>query len=173
MPADSLGFVQLASILKRRGIGSTYVYRGETLKFGDAIVEFLYPRLDESPGAPSDNDHSVVIRIVYGSRAFLLTGDIEHSAESELVNGGGMLKADLIKVPHHGSRTSSTPEFIDAVRPGYAIISVGRHSKFGHPHPEVVERWKAADANVMTTGEKGMVSVSTDGRDLIISSYKQ
>lgn len=171
MPANDPEFRELASVLKRRSIESAYVYRGEILKFGGATVEVLYPRLDESADAPSDNNHSVVLRIVYGSRAFLLTGDIEHDTENELVNGGGILKADLIKVPHHGSRTSSTSEFINAVHPEYAIISVGRHSRFGHPHPEIVERWKSAGVEVMITGTKGMISVSTDGNDLSTKGF--
>jgi competence protein ComEC len=140
--------------------------------FGGSTVEVLYLLLDLSSDAPSDNNHSVVVRIVYGNRAFLLTGDIESDAENALINGGGILKADLIKVPHHGSRTSSTPEFISAVQPEYAVISVGRHSRFGHPHKEVVERWLAAGSTVMTTGERGMITVSTDGKDLSIKSFK-
>ena len=106
-----------------------------------------------------------------GTVRFLLTGDIERQAESELIAGGGTLTADLIKVPHHGSRTSSTQPFIDATGAKFAVISVGRHSPFGHPHPEVVERWKAAGAKVMTTGERGTISVSTDGKDLVITTF--
>ncbi|HEX3101798.1 MAG TPA: hypothetical protein VHQ01_08405, partial [Pyrinomonadaceae bacterium] len=98
-------------------------------------------------------------------------GDIERQAEAELINGGTMLSADLIKVPHHGSRTSSTQPFIDAVGAKFAVISVGRTSPFGHPHAEVVERWKEAGANLMTTGERGMTSVSTDGNDLDIRTF--
>ena len=111
------------------------------------------------------------MRIIYGNRAFLLTGDIERQAEADLINGGGTLAVDLIKAPHHGSRTSSTQEFIDAIKPKYAIISVGRKSPFGHPHKEVVERWRAAGVTVMTTGERGMISVSTDGKDFTVDRY--
>ncbi|MEP6787756.1 MAG: ComEC/Rec2 family competence protein, partial [Acidobacteriota bacterium] len=142
MPMQDHDFAQLAEVLRRRGIPAETIARGVRLKFGDVIVEVLYPLSSDDPNAVSDNDHSVVLRIVYGSRAFLLTGDIERTAELELVRGGGTLKADLIKVPHHGSRTSSTQELIDAVGAKYAVISVGRTSPFGHPHPEVVERLK-------------------------------
>jgi len=76
-------------------------------------------------------------------------------------------------VPHHGSRTSSTQEFVDSVGARYAVISVGRHSRFGHPHREVVDRWRATGATVITTGERGMVSVSTDGSDLNIFTYEK
>ncbi|CAN5484225.1 DNA internalization-related competence protein ComEC/Rec2 [soil metagenome] len=171
-PMNDPDFAALAEVLKRRGIPSDTLAQGDLMKFGDVRVEVLYPVANDDPNAISDNDHSLVLRIVYGSRAFLLTGDIERSAENALVTGGGTIAADLIKVPHHGSRTSSTEEFIDAVGAKYAVISVGRPSPFGHPHPEIVERWKAAGATVMTTGEQGTISVSTDGSDIAIQRFE-
>jgi len=74
-------------------------------------------------------------------------------------------------VPHHGSHTSSTQQFIDAVKPQIAVISVGRRSRFGHPHKDVVERWQNSGAQVMTTGENGTISVTTDGSDLVITTF--
>ena len=170
-PAANSEFSALKSVLDRRHTPVKLVSRGQRMNFGGATVEILFPLLDASPDAPSDNNHSVVVRIVYGGRAFLLTGDIESEAENALIYGGGALRADVIKVPHHGSRTSSTSEFVSAVRPQYAIISVGRHSRFGHPHKEVVDRWLASGSQVMTTGDRGMISVSTDGKDLTLHSY--
>ncbi|MFN0279000.1 MAG: ComEC/Rec2 family competence protein [Pyrinomonadaceae bacterium] len=87
------------------------------------------------------------------------------------MSNGGTLAADIIKVAHHGSRTSSIQQFIDSVAAKYAVISVGKHSPFGHPHPEVLERWKASGASVMTTGERGTISISTDGRDVEIKTF--
>jgi len=172
MPMRDPEFQSLRTVLTRRGIPTELISRGITFKFGGATVEVLYPLPDASDDAASDNDHSVVLRIVYGNRAFLFTGDIESGAEADLLSRGGNLSSDLIKVPHHGSRTSSTQAFIDSVRPEYAVISVGRHSRFGHPHKEIVERWLSAGANLMTTGERGMVSVSTDGKDLNVRTFK-
>lgn len=171
MPMDNQDFAAVAEVLRRRGIPTEIVARGDVLKFGDVTVEVLYPLPVADPNSVSDNNHCVVLRIIYGNRAFLMTGDIERAAEAELISGGGTLKADLIKVPHHGSRTSSTQEFIEAVNAKYAIISVGRTSPFGHPHKDVVDRWKAAGVNVMTTGTRGMISLSTDGRDLQIKTF--
>lgn len=170
-PLDNQDFALVAEVLRRRGIPTEIVARGDVLKFGDATVEVLYPTPTPDPNSVSDNNHCVVLRIVYGTRAFLMTGDIERAAETEMLSSGGTLKADMIKVAHHGSRTSSMQEFIDAVAPSYAVISVGRKSPFGHPHKEVVERWNAARANVMTTGTSGMISVSTDGNDLQIQTF--
>jgi competence protein ComEC len=170
-PTANPEFSALKSVLDRRHVPGKLISRGQRMNFGGATVEILFPLLDASPDAPSDNNHSVVVRIVYGNRAFLLTGDIESEAENALINGGGALKADVIKVPHHGSRTSSTPEFVSRVEPEFAIISVGRHSRFGHPHKDIIERWRDSGSQVMTTGENGMISVSTDGKDLTLHSF--
>jgi competence protein ComEC len=170
-PPEDPEFVELRSILIKRDVPMAHISRGQIVHFGGATVEVLYPRSDDSAAAASDNDHSVVLRIVFGDRAFLLTGDIEQTTESELVNGGGTLAADVIKVPHHGSRTSSTQAFVAAVKSRYAIISVGNHSRFGHPHQEVVDRWLASGAEVLRTGQKGMISISTDGSDLVVSTF--
>ena len=171
-PLKDPEFSNLKSVLERRNVPAKLVSRGQAMNFGGAAVEVLYPRADASADAPSDNNHSVVLRIVFGNRSFLLTGDIESDSENTLVNGGGTLKADAIKVAHHGSRTSSTREFIQSVSPIYAVISVGRHSRFGHPHKEVVDRWLESGARVMTTGKQGMISVKTDGKDLVFHSYR-
>ncbi|MBK8302101.1 MAG: ComEC/Rec2 family competence protein [Chloracidobacterium sp.] len=170
-PTDDPDLIALADILKRRRVPVEIVARGDRLNFGEVTVEVIYPSASDDPNAVSDNDHSIVLGITCGSRTFLLTGDIERQAETEILYSNVMLNADLIKVPHHGSRTSSTSPFVDGVKAQYAIISVGRNSPFGHPHPEIVERWKAAGATVMTTGEKGMISVSTDGNDLQILTF--
>ena len=83
------------------------------------------------------------------------------------------MRSDIVKVAHHGSKTSSIDQFVIASRPGVAIISVGRSSIFGHPNKDVVERWRASGAQVMTTGEKGTVSVVSDGRALKVSTFVQ
>jgi competence protein ComEC len=171
-PKDDPEFRAFDDVVMQRRIPIDLISRGKIMKIGGATVEVLYPVGDSSPNAASDNDHSVVIRITFGNRAFLLTGDIESDAERQILTSGGTLRADVVKVPHHGSRTSSTSEFIDATGAEYAVISVGRHSRFGHPHKEVVDRWFASGAKVMTTGERGMISVSTNGSDLAVSTYK-
>jgi competence protein ComEC len=163
-------YAELAQVLQKRSIPTMKLSRGDLLSIGGVEIEALFPNGDSDPDAVSDNDHSLVLRLVYGSRRFLLTGDVERHAENEMLATPEFLSADVIKVPHHGSHTSSTQQFIDAVRPEFAIISVGRRSRFGHPHKDVVERWMNSGANVMTTGENGMISASTDGKDLIVKS---
>ncbi len=81
------------------------------------------------------------------------------------------LRSDVVKVPHHGSKTSSTESFVTRTHPQFAVISVGLHSVFGHPRKEVVERWRVGGAEVMTTGLSGTITISTDGEDLKIDSF--
>jgi len=165
--ADS-NYSTLADVLRRRRIPFETVSRGDVLNFGDARVEVLFPNASEA-NELSDNDNSVVLRIAFGSRKFLLTGDIERGAEFALINDD--ISADIVKVAHHGSRTSSAEDFVNRTAAKYAVISVGRSSPFSHPHTEVVERWAASGATVMSTGEKGTISVSTDGTDLVVSRF--
>ena len=137
----------------------------DVMRFGEAEVSVLWPRAE---GRRSDNDNSVVLRIKFGERTILLTGDIEKAAERALIQQD--VKADVVKVPHHGSKTSSTDNLVLATRPAFAIISVGRHSMFGHPHKEVVQRWQASGATVLTTGDCGMITVVTDGHNLNVKN---
>lgn len=172
-PMKDKEYAELYSVLKKRGIESLTVSRGDVLNLGDAKIEILYPEQTENSEAVSDNNHSVVLRIIFGKRKFLLTGDIEKEAESALLNAPEFLQTDVVKVAHHGSRTSSTENFINAANAKLAIVSVGRESQFGHPHADVIERWKAANVRVLTTGENGTVSVSTDGADLQLKTYNR
>jgi competence protein ComEC len=155
----------------RRGVNPTRIGRVDKLEIGGAKIEVLWPTKGVVNTA-SDNNNSTVLRIVYGQHSFLFTGDIERQAEAALVANGTVLNANVIKVPHHGSRTSSTEVFIDAVKARTAVISVGNRSMFGHPNADVVERWRRSGAETMTTGSKGTVTVSTDGRNLEISQFK-
>jgi competence protein ComEC len=81
------------------------------------------------------------------------------------------LVADVVKVAHHGSKTSSTPDFVSATRARFAVISVGQKSMFGHPNAEVVERWKASSATVLTTGKSGTITFVTDGSTLEVFGF--
>lgn len=169
MPTDDPELNELLRVLQERSIPTETLLRGRVLEIGGVRIEILYPNGDAA--GLSDNDHSLVMRLVFGNRKILLTGDIEKSAEQELLASGTQLSADVVKVAHHGSHTSSTAEFIAATKAAWAIISVGQHSQFGHPHKEVLEAWEKSGAAVITTGEYGMISIVTDGRELEVSSY--
>jgi competence protein ComEC len=119
--------------------------------------ELLHPAPDAVPARR--NNMSCVLRVVAATRSVLITGDIERGAEAQMVALGRAPKTDVLLVPHHGSRTSSTPDFIAAVAPSWVIVPVGYRSRFGHPNAEVLERYRAAGAQLMRTDLDGAVSI--------------
>ena len=171
MPTGDPDYGELRDVLESRAVQTSFAAAGDSWSVGGVNIDVLFPIDDGGPAGPSNNDSSIVLRITYGQRTFLLAGDIESLAEAALTSSGADLSADVVKVPHHGSRTSSTPRFVESVKPRIAVILVGRRSPFGHPHSEVVDRWLAVGADVRTTGDKGMITVSTDGQDLSVSTF--
>jgi competence protein ComEC len=131
---------------------------GQAWTWDGVRFEFLHP----APGRSyKRNDGSCVLRIATGGGAMLLTGDIERAAEAILVSTQPV-KADVLLVPHHGSRTSSTEPFIAAVAPRWAIVTAGYRNRFGHPNAQVLERYGRAGVQVARTDLDGAVSVSLD-----------
>lgn len=142
----------------------------ETLGTGDRFsaagvaFDVLHPGAETYPRSP-ENNGSLVLALRLGGRRVLLTGDIEAAAERDLLERGADLRADVLKVPHHGSRTSTTPDFLGRVAPRLAVVGVGRRNRFGHPAPEVVDRLAGSGAQVFRTDRHGDVSLLfEDGR---------
>ncbi|HUQ74952.1 MAG TPA: DNA internalization-related competence protein ComEC/Rec2 [Burkholderiales bacterium] len=127
---------------------------GEGWEWDGVRFEFLHPARSD---AARRNNLSCVLRVVAGGRAMLLTGDIERAAELDLVARRTALKSEVLVVPHHGSRTSSSTEFISAVSPAWAIVPVGYRSRFGHPNAEVLGRYDAAGVRLLRTDLDGAV----------------
>ncbi|MBX3293941.1 MAG: MBL fold metallo-hydrolase [Acidobacteria bacterium] len=159
---------ELAALAAERRVPVVIIHRGMRFAAAGAEIEVLHPAED---AAARNNDNSLVLRLTFGGRSFLLTGDIERGGESALT-AGGLPADDIVKVPHHGSRTSSTREFVNAVRARYAVVSAGRRSRFGHPHPDVVETWLAAGTEILSTQDRGMITFRTDGREVWVETYK-
>jgi competence protein ComEC len=155
--------------LKKHGVPLIETARGDVFRFGEVTIEVLSPSTETV--ALSENNNSLVLRVSYGETSFLFTGDIEKEAEAALLAQPEKLRCDLIKVPHHGSHSSSTEEMVTATGARFAVISVGRDSPFGHPHREVVERWLGSGANTMTTGANGTITVISDGHNISLNSY--
>lgn len=162
-PLDKPEFTKFSETLRKTGTHVETIQAGDTIRFGEVEVSVLWP-LPTSNG--SSNNDSIVLQIKLGNRSILFTGDIEKATEAALTAIQPDLRADVVKVPHHGSKTSSTEALVRATKPAFAIISAGRTSMFGHPHKEVVDRWHATGATVLTTGHSGMITVTTDGIDL-------
>jgi competence protein ComEC len=170
-PATDAGFERFARSLNAARVPLEVIGRGDSLQVGSVAIDVLWPPPSTNLKATYRNNDAVVLRARYGGRTLIFAADIEKEAENALLRSDTNLRADVIKVAHHGSRTSSIQSFVDATCPSVAVISVGRTSIFGHPHKEVVERWRASGAQVMTTGEKGTISVVTDGRELKVSTF--
>jgi len=108
------------------------------------------------------NDTSVVIRVLGGKQSILLTGDIEKDAEAAILNMKTDVRADILKVAHHGSKTSSTQAFLEAVHPNAVIISAGRDNRFGHPHPSVTGRFQQLGYEIRNTATEGMIALEIE-----------
>ena len=172
-PANDPEYAKFAQTLSATRAPVTTIQAGDVIRFGDTEVHVLWPPVANDPREPSRNNDSVVLRVTLGNRSVLLTGDIEKSGERALSAASAeSLKADVVKVPHHGSRSSSTLPFVTATKAQFAIVSVGQTSIFGHPHAEVVERWQASGAEVLTTGKCGTITVTTDGTDLTVTGMQ-
>jgi competence protein ComEC len=133
-------------------------------KYNNYGVYLLHPNMEFWKKYNNDvNNSSIIVKIVYGKRSFLFTGDIEEEAETVLLNYGNLLKTDVLKIPHHGSKTSSTMELLKLVKPQYAIISLGRNNKFKFPSPFVIQRLSDLNIRFIRTDKNGAVIFRTDG----------
>jgi competence protein ComEC len=171
-PESDAVYRRFARTASASGAPVYLVGRGDVLKFGAVEIDVLWPPLVERDrDAPSRNDDSIVLRLRFGRKTILLTGDIEAKAETALLSARDDLGSDALKVAHHGSRTSSTQPFVAATHPSLAVISVGLDSPFGHPHPEVLRRWRASGTQILTTGQSGTITITTDGHDLKVETH--
>lgn len=171
MPDNDPEYVKFAQTLTETNTQVERIEAGDRLQFGNVSATVLWPHPPGETNASSANNDSVVLLLKFDNTSILLTGDIEKEAERKIVAANSNLHADVIKVPHHGSHTSSTDALVKATSPAFAIISVGQRSMFGHPHKDVVARWSASGAEVLTTGRCGMISVSSDGKTVTIKKF--
>ncbi len=144
---------------------------GSSFDFGGARIDVISPPADYLPARTPMNNDSLGIRITHGQRSLLLTGDMEKPMERRALIDGQPLRADILKVGHHGSNTSSIDPFLDAVSPVFAVISDGFENSFRHPHPKVLERLSAHRAGILRTDRDGLVTIRTDGRRISIETF--
>lgn len=129
------------------------------------VLEILFP--DRNTRGWETNTGSIVARLSYGNESFLLTGDSPLAIEKYLVNkNGGSLHSTVLKLGHHGSRTSSSREFLSAVNPEYAVVSAGKDNKYGHPHKEVTGLLGELKIPTVSTAEQGTVVFKTNGEEM-------
>jgi competence protein ComEC len=155
-----------------QGVKISAMQNGRSFDFGGAHIDILSPPSDYVPGTSPKNNDSLAMRITFGHRSFLLTGDMEKPMELRALAAGLLLHADVLKVGHHGSNTSSVDPFLDAVSPTFAMISDGFENSFHHPHPKVLERLAEHHAGALRTDLQGLITVRTDGRRMWVETYR-
>ena len=158
------------SLIRRQGIPYHEARPGDTVELGEgAALRVLAPG-PEAVVAEEINDSSLVLMLTWGEVSFLLTGDIEAEAEAALLREGVNVRAQVLKVAHHGSKTSSSAAFVRAVEPAVAVVSVGAENTFGQPSARVLDR--LGEAIVLRTDRHGTVRVSTDGERLWVEAER-
>ena len=156
-------YVRLAG---ERGCALGTLRAGDELALGSARVYVLAPETL----VLNMNDNSIVLRIVYGERAFLITGDMSVDEETTLLASGAELRSDVLKVGHHGASTASSQPFLEAVRPACAVISVGVDNGYGHPHEATLYRLQGVGAQIFRTDLDGDIIVRSDGQSLSVET---
>lgn len=157
------------SAISEKGLKINSPVLGTTFKVGDADCIIYGP---VNPNDKDLNTYSIVIKLTFGKNKFLFTGDAQISNEEGMIKNGYDLAADVLKVGHHGSHTSTSQEFLNAVNPRYAVISVGKGNDYGHPHAETMDRLKAKGVIVYRTDEAGTIVCTSDGNNISFTGNK-
>lgn len=153
-------YEQLLDAIADKDLKITLPKVGDSYKLGEASFRIIAPNRDYGDNL---NNWSVGLRLAYGENSFLLCGDAQKEAEKDMGANGLNLKADVLKLSHHGSNTSSSEEFMDLIRPEYAVISCGKNNDYGHPHKEVLEMLNKRGIKVLRTDQLGTIVAVSDG----------
>ncbi|WP_300831608.1 ComEC/Rec2 family competence protein [uncultured Acetatifactor sp.] len=159
---DTDTYRDVADAMAQKGYSRTLPVPGQQYPLGDAAFTILGP----SAIGSGSNDNSIAILLTHGEDVFLFTGDAEEEEESALLAGGLPLDADVYKTGHHGSRTSSSKDFLEAVSPVCAVISCGEGNSYGHPHAETLNNLRAMGVSVYRTDEQGTIVAASSGRGI-------
>ena len=165
---DTKAFTNFVKKTQERGKNITIPNVGDTFNVGLAKVEVLGPmkKYDES------NNNSIVVMLTFGENKFLFTGDAEYDAETDILDTGRDLSADVLKVGHHGSSSSTGYRWLNEVMPTYAVISVGEGNSYGHPSENTISRLNDADCTIYRTDECGEITCVSDGINITFSTEK-
>ncbi len=146
--------------------------RDKAIDLGGAQIRVLAPAPDYVPAEHAGNNDSLVLEITFKQRSILLTGDAERASEQEMLESGMLRPVTLLKVGHHGSKTSSSEEFLDSLNPRFALISDGYKNQFHHPNADVLARLTAHHAAIFRTDERGLITFLTDGDRVELTSFR-
>lgn len=170
VPHGSPTYIYWLKVVRESNIPVVIIDRQQKIDLlDDCFLEVLYPlesvlNLDVS----SLNNTSMVVRLSYGENSFLFTGDIEEEAEMELLESGVDLKADVLKLAHHGSDTSTSLEFLRAVRPDMVVIQAGKNNKFNHPSPRVLKRLERMNVGIFRNDLSGTIRFGGNGKEIVV-----
>ncbi|MGB6483725.1 MAG: DNA internalization-related competence protein ComEC/Rec2 [Candidatus Acidiferrales bacterium] len=170
---DRPAYRNLLAQARARGVAIVHVAQGKNFDWDRTEGQIFWPSVADTSAeaTQSANNESVVLRIGDGPVHFLLTGDAESQVEDSLLEQHEPLQSDFLKVPHHGSKTSSTEAFLDAVNPRVAAISVGEDNPYGHPSPAILQRYAGKNIRLFRTDIDGAVTALTDGHSLVTRAF--
>jgi competence protein ComEC len=167
--ANTVTFSDVLKAIKNKNLTPVHPAPGMVFNLGNARCTVLAPN---SATYTDLNNYSIVIKVVFGSNSFLFTGDAQTQSEQEMLARGYNLQADVLKVGHHGSDTATSPAFLAAVKPKYAVIEVGAGNDYGHPHAVTLQKLAAAGVTVYRTDLNGNITITSDGLNISISAAK-
>ncbi len=157
-------YMRILKAVESKKITLEYAEPNREYKLDDAKMTVLSPVNDYS----DLNNYSVSVRLIHGENTFMFTGDMETKAENDVLQSGADVSAKVLKVGHHGSNTSTSQDFLDAVDPRYAVIGVGDPNDYGHPNKETIDKLKSKNIEIYRTDQKGHIIFVSDGKDFNI-----
>jgi competence protein ComEC len=165
---DTPVYQELENIIKQSNIQKVLAKRGMRINMGNGVyLDVLLPVINNPNFSPHDG--MVVLKLNYGQNSFMFTGDMESKMEKYLISIDKNLTSNVLKIGHHGSKTSTSEAFLGYVNPDYAIISVGKNNRYGHPSQEVLERLNQFKIPILRTDEKGTIKIKSNGENLQIN----
>jgi competence protein ComEC len=173
---SSENYEEFIKIVKEKKINVKIVEGGEKVSIEDNLYfDIIWPFSDNMISDNSINNNSLVCKLNYKNYSMLFTGDIEDIAEKAILKkyskNLNILKSDILKVAHHGSKTSSITEFIEKIKPKYAIIGVGEDNKFGHPSDSTIQNLEKANIRIYRTDKMGEIEMKTNGKEIKINEF--
>lgn len=170
---ENLTAYSLDSLTYHRNIPIALLSQGDVISDDDVKLYVLSPKSKSDVTKGEANHRSLILKLVYKNSSFLYLADAERDAEEEIARTyGSFLKSDVVKIAHHGSKTSSTQDIVTVSKPKYAVVSVGEHNSFGHPSTSVLERWYKSGARVLSTAHDGAVIFQSDGDEVSLVNWK-
>ena len=157
-------YIEFLNVIGEKNINLQTINGLRDFKIGDVIFDFVYPvESFEGRTFTNVNNSSIVFRLIYGKEKFIFMGDLEVEGEAKLLASGEDIRAEVLKVGHHGSRTASSDELLDAIKPATAVISCGAGNKYLHPHPETITKLQGRGIKIYRTDINGRVTFKMDG----------